>query len=114
MGIGAEIDRGLVCEQAARNMKADGEAALEVARTQQEADKAMAEIKQASHNIKAALAFRPQPEPIPEPINKDAVYFEVQPPPIVSCTYLPNNKPSKISYSRTLACNAQHHQVWIL
>lgn len=60
-------------------MKAEGEQALEVARTQQEADKATAGIKQALQDIQTALAFRPRQQPEPEPINKDAVYFEVHP-----------------------------------
>lgn len=58
-------------------MKAEGEAALEVARTQQEADKATADIKKAAVDILRAEGFKPPPKPVPEPINTDAVYFKV-------------------------------------
>ena len=57
-------------------MKSEGDAALEVARTQQEADRAVADIKQAWSNIKLAEAFKPRPQPEPEPLSKDAVYFQ--------------------------------------
>lgn len=63
--------------QEAEQTKDAGAAAYEAARTQQEADKAQAAIKEASAALHAAQSQDKPEEPLLEPIDRDAAYFKV-------------------------------------